>query len=99
MNNVVYRALADPTRREILRLLRERSLTAGDIAARFPQAASTISGHLNVLMQANLVVQERQSQRLLYHLNMSVLEEVVATLLSLTRSTDGNAAETGGEGS
>ena len=83
MNNEVYRALADPTRRAILQLLRARSLTAGEIAARFPQSASTMSGHFNVLLQAKLVVQERQGQRLVYHLNMSVLEEVVGALLAL----------------
>jgi DNA-binding transcriptional ArsR family regulator len=84
MNNTVFRALADPTRRAILQLLRERSLTAGEIAGHFPQAASTISGHFTVLQNANLIVQERQSQRLVYHLNASVLEEVVAALLALT---------------
>jgi ArsR family transcriptional regulator, arsenate/arsenite/antimonite-responsive transcriptional repressor len=84
MNNAVFRALADPTRRAILHLLRERSLTAGEIAAHFPQSASTMSGHFAVLQHANLVVQERQSQRLVYHLNTSVVEEAVAALLELT---------------
>ncbi len=84
MNNDVYRALADPTRRRILGLLRERSLTAGELAAHFPQSASTMSGHFTVLQSAKLIVQERQSQRLVYHLNMSVLEDVVAALLALT---------------
>ncbi len=86
MNNDVYRALADPTRRAILHLLCERSLTAGEIASRFPQSASTISGHFSVLMNAGLIVQERQGQRLAYHVNMSVLEEAVAALLALTES-------------
>src|SRR3954453_3063075 len=87
MNNEVYRALADPTRRSILQLLRERSLTAGGIAGRFPQSASTISGHFAVLLQARLIVQERQGQRLVYHLNTSVLEDVVAGLLALMGPT------------
>ena len=87
MNNEVYRALADPTRRSILQLLRERSLTAGEIASRFPQSASTISGHFAVLLQARLIVQERQGQRLVYHLNTSVLEDVVAGLLALMGPT------------
>jgi DNA-binding transcriptional ArsR family regulator len=82
--NDAYRALADPTRRAILHLLRERSMTAGEIAGSFPQAQSTVSGHLSVLLNAHLVVQERQGQRLVYHLNMSVLEDVVAALLTLT---------------
>lgn len=92
MNNTVYKALADPTRRAILHLLRERSLTAGEIAARFPQSASTISGHFAVLLQAALVVQERNGQRLVYHLNMSVLEDVIATLLELTSRQPDNAS-------
>lgn len=90
MNNDVFRALADPTRRAILQLLRERSLTAGEIAARFPQSASTVSGHFTVLRQAGLVVQERQGQQIVYHLNTSVLEDVVAALLALTSRQDGN---------
>ena len=93
MNNEVYRALADPTRRAILQLLRERSLTAGDIASRFPQSASTMSGHFSVLLNAKLVVQERQGQRLVYHLNMSVLEEVVAALLALSDRGGANPSE------
>ena len=93
MNNEVYRALADPTRRAILQLLRERSLTAGEIASRFPQSASTISGHFSVLLSAKLVVQERQGQRLVYHLNMSVVEEVVAALLALTDRGGATASE------
>ena len=93
MNNDVYRALADPTRRAILQLLRERSLTAGEIASRFPQSASTISGHFSVLLNARLVVQERQGQRLVYHLNMSVLEEVVAALLAITGRGEGQDSE------
>ena len=84
MNNNVYKALADPTRRAILALLRERSLTAGEIAEQFPQSASTISGHFSVLLNAGLIVQERNGQRLVYHLNTSVLEDVVAALLQLT---------------
>ncbi|MBA3945659.1 MAG: winged helix-turn-helix transcriptional regulator [Herpetosiphonaceae bacterium] len=89
MNNDVFRALADPTRRAILHLLRKGSLTAGDIAAQFPQSASTISGHFTVLMNAGLVVQERQGQRLVYHINMSVVEDAVAVLLSLVGSNNG----------
>ncbi len=92
MNNAVFRALADPTRRAILEVLKERSLTAGEIAARFPQAASTMSGHFAVLQNAGLITQERQGQRLVYHLQVSVLEEVVAVLLALT--TGRAAAET-----
>ena len=93
MNNDVYRALADPTRRQILHLLRDGSRTAGDVAAQFAQAASTISGHLSVLTNAGLIVQERQGQRLVYHLQMSVVEEAVAALLALTGRTTQQSEE------
>ncbi len=94
MNNNVYKALADPTRRAILALLRERSLTAGEIAEQFPQSASTISGHFSVLLNAGLIVQERNGQRLVYHLNTSVLEDVVAALLQLTNRSHSSTTDT-----
>lgn len=94
MNNNVYKALADPTRRAILHLLRTRSLTAGEIAAHFPQSASTISGHFTVLLNAGLIVQERNGQRLVYHLNTSVLEDVITALLELTSSQPDAASDT-----
>jgi len=79
----VFRALADPTRREILRILKERDMTAGEIAQRFPLAKSTLSGHFNVLKAADLVRAERRSQNVIYGLNASVFEEVLATLMDL----------------
>lgn len=81
--NEVFRALADPTRREILRLLRQRAMTAGEIAERFPQARSTLSGHFTVLKAADLVHTERRAQTIVYSLNLSVFEEVAAVLLDL----------------
>lgn len=81
----VYRALADPTRREILRLLRERDMTAGEIAGHFPQARSTLSGHLAVLRNAGLVQVERRGQQRVYSLNLSVLEEALLELLGIFR--------------
>ncbi len=79
----VFRALSDPTRREILRLLRERDMTAGELAARFPLAKSTLSGHFNVLKGAGLVVTERRGTVIGYSLNVSVFEEALAALLDL----------------
>ena len=79
----VYRALADPTRREILRLLRERDRSAGELAERFPLARSTLSGHLAVLREAGLVQVERRGSTLIYSLNLSVLEEALMALLDL----------------
>lgn len=79
--NDVYRALADPTRREILSMLREGPRTAGDIAAAFDAAWPTISRHLGVLRDAGLVIAERDGQFIRYELNTSVLQDFVQHLL------------------
>jgi DNA-binding transcriptional ArsR family regulator len=79
----VLQALADPTRREILRLLRRGDLSAGEIAERFPLAKSTLSGHFNVLKRAGLVVTERRGTTILYSLNASALEQAAASLYAL----------------
>lgn len=79
----VFRALGDPTRREILKLLRRRDLPAGEIAARFPLAKSTLSGHFAVLRAAGLIVAERQGTTIVYSLNVSVFEDAMATLMDL----------------
>jgi ArsR family transcriptional regulator, repressor of sdpIR and other operons len=80
--NQVFRALADPTRREILRLLRKGPLSAGALADRFPQSRSTLSAHFAALKNANLVQTDRQGQTIVYQLNLSVFEETVAGLLA-----------------
>lgn len=79
----VFRALSDPTRREILRLLRARDMTAGEIAERFPLAKSTLSGHFNVLKHAGLVVTERTGTSIVYSLNLAVYEEAISGVMSL----------------
>ena len=79
--NDVFQALSDPTRREILRLLRRRDMTAGEIAEAFPLAFSTMSGHFRVLKHAGLVVTERQGTKIVYSLNISALEEAVAAVM------------------
>jgi ArsR family transcriptional regulator, arsenate/arsenite/antimonite-responsive transcriptional repressor len=81
--NDVFRALSDPTRREILRLLQSRDMTAGEIAERFPLAKSTLSGHFNVLKHAGLIVTERQGATIVYSLDSSAFEEAVATVMDL----------------
>lgn len=78
-----FRAMADPTRREILRILREGDLTAGELAERFPLAKSTLSGHFAVLKQAGLVVSERRGTRQVYSLNLSAFEQALAAVLAL----------------
>lgn len=79
--NDVYRALSDPTRRRILALLRRRDMSAGDIASQFEQSWPTISGHLAVLRDADLVQADRHGTTITYHLNVSVLEEAMMALM------------------
>jgi DNA-binding transcriptional ArsR family regulator len=75
------RALSDPTRREILRLLREGDMTAGDIAGRFPITGASVSHHLAVLKEARLVLAERAGRTIVYSLNSTVLQEFIGELL------------------
>jgi DNA-binding transcriptional ArsR family regulator len=83
--NKVYRALADPTRRRILALLRERDITAGELAAEFDLAWPTISGHFRVLKDADLIQADRQGTTITYHLNVSLLEEAMRALMDAFR--------------
>lgn len=76
----VFRALADPTRRDILKVLQKGSLTAGEIADRFPITRASLSHHFNVLKSADLVRTERRGQHIVYSLNATVVQEA-ATLL------------------
>ena len=77
------RALADPTRRQILVLLRAGPLTAGQIGEHFPMTAAAISRHLSVLKEADLVRDERKGKYIRYQLNASVLEEILLWLTEL----------------
>lgn len=77
------RALADPTRREILTLLRAGPLTAGQIAEKFPVSAAAVSRHLSVLKEADLVRDWREGKYIYYELNASVLEEILLWLTTL----------------
>jgi DNA-binding transcriptional ArsR family regulator len=77
----VYKALSDPTRRRVLALLRERDMTAGELAAQFELSWPTMSGHFTVLREADLISADRSGTSITYHLNLSVLEEAMAALL------------------
>lgn len=81
--NDAFQALSDPTRREILRMLRQRELTAGEIADQFKLAKSTLSGHFNVLKHAGLIVAEKNGTSIVYSLNLSIVEETVATFMEM----------------
>ena len=74
----VFKALADPTRRQILTLLKEGDLTAGEISSQFDMSKSSISQHLNVLKQAELVYDNKQGQYVNYTLNTTVFQEIVS---------------------
>jgi DNA-binding transcriptional ArsR family regulator len=81
--SAVFRALSDPTRREMLALLRDGDRSAGQLAERFSLARSTLSEHCAVLKDAGLVVTERQGTVIVYSLNVSALEEALATVMAL----------------
>ena len=83
MKTTVYEALAHPTRRTILSLLRAGDLTAGELADHFDVSKPTLSGHFNVLREAGLITGDRNGSSITYHLNLSVLEEALAALLEL----------------
>ncbi|HKR66093.1 MAG TPA: autorepressor SdpR family transcription factor [Thermoanaerobaculia bacterium] len=76
----VFKALADPTRRDILRMLRKKPLTAGEIGDAFPMTKGSLSHHFNILKEADLVRCERRGQFLVYSLNTTVVEDVLSLL-------------------
>ena len=78
-----FKALSDSTRREILELLKEGAVSAGDIAAHFHMTAATISHHLAVLKAAELVSDEKRGKFVYYELNMSVVDEILEWISAL----------------
>ena len=85
MSDPAFKALSDPTRREILRLLSARPRTVNEIVDQFSLSQPAISRHLAVLRQAGLVVPERQGQSVVYTLDTTVFQDVVRALLDLGR--------------
>jgi len=83
--NSIFKALNDPTRREILKLLRKRDMTAGEIADAFNITKPSISHHLDLLKQANLVVAEKQGQFIYYSLNTTVIDDIMNWLVKLKK--------------
>lgn len=73
-----FKALSDPTRREILKILRDRPLTAGEIGERFQMTGATISHHLSVLKNSDLISDRHEGKYIIYELNLSVLEELLS---------------------
>jgi DNA-binding transcriptional ArsR family regulator len=81
----IFRAISDPTRREVLKLLQGGSKTAGELAASFNMTKGSLSHHFNILKAADLVRCERRGQQQVYSLNTTVFEDMAALLLDLFR--------------
>ncbi|HEX2761447.1 MAG TPA: autorepressor SdpR family transcription factor [Rhizomicrobium sp.] len=75
--NLVFKALSDPTRRQVLQLLRERPMTAGELSEHFGIAKSTLSAHFAILREADLVDSEKDGTTITYRLKLSVLEDAL----------------------
>lgn len=85
--NTIFEALSHPVRREILHLLRDGPLSAGELASHFELTKPTLSVHFAKLRDAELVAVERRGTSLIYHLNTSILEQALSGLFALTGKT------------
>ena len=86
--NIAFKALDDPTRRKILELLREKDLTAGEIADAFEISKPSISHHLDLLRQADMVVSIKEGQFIRYSLNTTVFDGIMKWILDLSQPKD-----------
>lgn len=82
--NALFKALDDPTRRQILEMLREKDMTAGEIADAFTISKPSISHHLDLLRQANLVLSIKEGQFVRYSLNTTVFDEMLSWVIAFT---------------
>ena len=85
--NILFKALSDPSRREIIELLRSKDLTAGEIAEHFDMSKPSISHHLDLLRQANVVQSVKQGQFITYSLNTTVFDEIVGWMLNFSKKS------------
>lgn len=92
---ITLKALADPIRREILNMLKSGRLSAGEISEHFPVTAASISRHLSVLKEADLIRDHREGKYIYYELNTSVLEEVMLWLATLKGEGDHEKVDNG----
>ena len=83
MKEDFFQALASPYRREIIRLLKWKNMSAGEIAEHFDISQPSVSRHLDILNQSEIVTVERKANRLIYSLNLSVMEEIFVQLSDL----------------
>ena len=79
-----FKALSDPTRREILEMLKQQKMSAGDIASHFNVSNATISHHLTILKTAGLIDDEKVGKYIYYEINLSVVEEILGWLAGLS---------------
>jgi DNA-binding transcriptional ArsR family regulator len=84
--NGVFKALADPTRRQILHLLGSREMTAGELAEQFEMTKPSMSHHFAVLKEADLIRSRREGQLIWYSINTTVLQDVMAWAMDLLKS-------------
>jgi len=83
-----FKALSDPVRREILTMLKDGRMSAGDIGSHFDMTGATVSYHLNILKKAELVYEEKEKNFVFYNLNTSIVEEVMLWLSSLSGGSE-----------
>ena len=83
--NAIFKALNDVTRREILELLKEKDLTAGDIAASFDISKPSISHHLEILKRADLIASVKKGQFVFYSINTTIMEDVLQWILTFKK--------------
>jgi len=81
--NLVFKALNDKTRRDILELLRKKEMSAGEIADKFSISAPSISHHLEILKRAQLIESEKKGQFIIYSLNSTVLDDMIKWAMQL----------------
>lgn len=81
--NRVFKALADPTRRQVLQMLRQRPMTAGELAEQFEVSKPTMSSHFSILRQADLIEAEKSGRTITYRIKMSVLEDALLGFASI----------------
>jgi len=92
-SNKAFKALADPTRREILRLLRRGEMKAGDLSERFDMTKPTMSHHFAVLKDADLLTSRRDGQQIWYGLNTTVVQDLMAWAMDLIRGNGEGAGD------
>jgi DNA-binding transcriptional ArsR family regulator len=84
--NLLFKALNDPTRRAILELLKDKDMSAGDIAAQFNISWPSVSHHLDLLKQAGLVIAVKEGQYQYYSINTTVMDEILKWLMQFTHN-------------